>query len=232
MMETTQHDAVPEDDLMALSALVDPVRRDLYEHVAAQTGTVTREEAAAAAGISRTLAAYHLDKLAEAGLLDVGYARPDGRGGPGAGRPAKHYRRAFRELSVTLPARSYAVMADVLATALAADETGSVRAAAARAAKNIGLAAGESADLATALQNAGYEPAVTPAGDIELRNCPFHQLAATHTELVCGLNKELVAGVLHGVGQPGDRAELVPREGRCCVVIHPAPSTVRPAGTP
>ncbi len=232
MMETTQQDAVPGDDLMAVSTLVDPVRRDLYEHVAGQTGTVTREEAASAAGISRTLAAYHLDKLAEAGLLDVGYARPDGRGGPGAGRPAKHYRRASRELSVTLPARNYAVMADVLATALAADETGSVRAAAARAAEDLGRAAGESADLETALRNAGYEPAVTPEGDIELRNCPFHQLAAAHTALVCGLNMDLIAGVLHGVGQPGGRAELVPRAGRCCVVIHPAPSSVRPAGTP
>lgn len=228
-MDTTQQDAIPGDDLTAVSTLVDPVRRELYERVAAQTGTVTREEAASAAGISRTLAAYHLDKLAEAGLLDVGYARPEGRGGPGAGRPAKQYRRASRELSVTLPARNYAVMADVLATALAADETGSVRAAAARAAEDIGRAAVGATDLETALRTVGYEPAVTSEGDIELRNCPFHQLAATHTELVCGLNMDLIAGLLHGVGQPGGRAELVPRAGRCCVVIHPG---IRPAGTP
>lgn len=228
-MDTTEPHDTMADDLEAVSALADPVRRGLYEHVASQPGPVTREGAASAAGISRTLAAYHLDKMVDAGLLDAGYARPEGRGGPGAGRPAKHYRRAEQELSVTLPARSYMVMADVLATALDADETGSVRAAAARAAEDVGHAAGESADLQTALRTAGYEPAVTTEGDIELRNCPFHQLMAAHTELVCGLNMGLITGVLEGVGQPGGRAELIPREGRCCVVIHPE---ARPAGTP
>lgn len=220
-MGTTIADTGAADDLEALGSLTDSVRRSLYSYVVAQPEPVTREEAASAAGISRTLAAYHLDKLADSGLLDVGFARPDGRTGPGSGRPAKHYSRAARELSVTLPARSYALMGDVLATGLAADDTGSVRAAAARSAEEIGRAAGAASDLDTALRDAGYEPASTPGGDIELRNCPFHQLSSRHTELVCGLNLDLITGVLKGVGQPATRAELRPQQGRCCVVIHP-----------
>lgn len=228
-MDDPKRDEGTNGDLTALGCLTDPVRRSLYDHVAGQPEPVTREEAAIAAGISRTLAAYHLDRLVDAGLLDAGYARPDGRGGPGAGRPAKHYKRAAQEVSVTLPARNYVAMADILATALDVDPAGAVRAAAARAAENAGHAAGESQDLETALRTAGYEPARTAEGDIELRNCPFHQLAASHTELVCGLNLDLIRGVLQGVGERGSRAELRPREGLCCVVIHPA---VTPPGSP
>ena len=89
-----------------IAALDEPVRRDLYLHVAAQAEPVSRDAAATAVGISRSLAAYHLDKLAAAGLLDVEYRRPPGRSGPGAGRPAKLYRRTGRQLDVSLAAAS------------------------------------------------------------------------------------------------------------------------------
>jgi predicted ArsR family transcriptional regulator len=211
------------DALPQLSNLVDPVRRRLYDYVAAQQTPVTRESAAAAAGITRTLAAYHLDKLTEAGLIEAGYARSVGRrGGPGSGRPAKHYARADRDLAVTLPTRSYLLLTNLLATAVEADRTGSVRAAAARHAQHVGRTAAENAgaDVNAALQALGYEPAHTPGGDLELRNCPFRQLAQTHTALVCALNLDLVQGLLKGAGEAGTRAVLAPREGRCCVVIH------------
>ncbi|HEU5389006.1 MAG TPA: helix-turn-helix domain-containing protein [Streptosporangiaceae bacterium] len=206
--------------LAALSSLADPVRRHLYEFVTSRPGPVTREEAAAAAGISRTLAAYHLDKLTESGLIEAGYARPGGRGGPGAGRPAKHYVRADRELSVSVPARSYLLMASVLAGAVSADTTGAVRTAAARAARQIGRAAADGSDLETALRGCGYEPARTKDGAIVLRNCPFHLLARSHVDLVCGLNRDLIDGLLEGAGQGKSEATLAPQDGRCCVVIR------------
>lgn len=210
--------------LAALSNLVDPVRRHLYEYVTSRSEPVTREEAAAAAGIGRTLAAYHLDKLTESGLIEAaGYARRDGCGGPGAGRPAKHYARAARELSVSVPARSYLLMASVLAEAVAADTTGAVRTAAARAARQIGRAAADGSDLETALRGCGYEPARTEDGDIVLRNCPFHQLAKSHVDLVCGLNRDLIDGLLEGTGQGTGEAVLAPQDGRCCVVIRLPP---------
>jgi predicted ArsR family transcriptional regulator len=208
------------DALAALSNLVDPVRRHLYEYVISRSEPVTREEAAGAAGIGRTLAAYHLDKLAESGLIGAGYARPEGRGGPGAGRPAKHYERADRELSVSVPARSYLLMASVLAEAVSADTTAAVRTAAARAARQFGRAAAHGSDLETALRGCGYEPARTKDGDIVLRNCPFHQLAKSHVDLVCGLNRDLIDGLLEGADQDNREALRAPKDGRCCVVIR------------
>ncbi|MFG2296133.1 helix-turn-helix transcriptional regulator [Streptomyces sp. NPDC048603] len=105
------------EDIEAIAALQDPVRRRLYEYVAAQGREVGRNEAAEAAGVARTLAAHHLDKLTEAGLLESGSRRLTGRSGPGAGRPAKVYTRARAEHSVSLPARDYRTAAELLAEA-------------------------------------------------------------------------------------------------------------------
>lgn len=211
------------DALVTLSVLADPVRRRLYEYVASQDGPVRRDDAADAAGISRTLAAYHLDRLADADLLAVGYARPQGRTGPGAGRPAKLYQRVQDEVSLTVPPRDYGLLAGLLADAVGRDGSGNVRSAVMAAANDEGRRAGEQGvDLPDVLERRGYEPVVTDDGDIELRNCPFHQLARRHVELVCGLNHALLRGVLAGCGQYPDRAQLAPRAGRCCVTIHPA----------
>ncbi|MFE9929680.1 helix-turn-helix transcriptional regulator [Streptomyces sp. NPDC005533] len=105
------------EDIDAIAVLQDPVRRRLYEYVVRQGREVGRNEAAEAAGVARTLAAHHLDKLAEAGLLESGSRRLTGRSGPGAGRPAKVYTRARAEWSVTLPARDYRTAAELLAEA-------------------------------------------------------------------------------------------------------------------
>src|SRR5215218_11217440 len=108
-------DTTPNQDLDRLAALAEPVRRRLYEFVAAQADPVDRDAAAAGAGVGRPLAAFHLDRLAEAGLLDVTYRRRSGRTGPGAGRPAKFYARARHgELSVSVPPRQYDLAAEIL----------------------------------------------------------------------------------------------------------------------
>ncbi|MGW0855408.1 helix-turn-helix domain-containing protein, partial [Streptomyces sp. NPDC002690] len=85
------------EDIDAIAMLQDPVRRRLYAYVAAQGREVGRNEAAEATGVARTLAAHHLDKLTEAGLLASGSRRLTGRSGPGAGRPAKVYTRVLTE---------------------------------------------------------------------------------------------------------------------------------------
>lgn len=208
------------DAMAGLSALADPVRRRLYEYVAGQNSPVRRDNAADAAGVSRTLAAYHLDRLAEAGLLSTSYARPDGQSGPGAGRPAKLYQRTDEELSVSVPPRSYDVLAGVLADAVAGDESGAVRDALLAAAAEEGRkATRDGEDLLVTLRRRGYEPEVVD-GEIDLRNCPFHQLAQRHVELVCGLNHALLRGLLSARGENPDCARLEPRPGHCCVVIR------------
>jgi len=210
------------DTLSGLGAFSDPIRRQLYEYVANRPEPVTRAEYAEHVGISRSLAAYHLDHLVEAGLLTFSYARDAGRGGPGAGRPAKRYARGDDEVSITIPARSYGLLASLLANAIGPDAPGSVLTPLYEAAEDEGRkAASEESETMTALVARGYEP-VERDGDIVMMNCPFHQIARQQPELVCGLNHHLLRGYLDGKDEDPDRAELSPCPGRCCVVIHPA----------
>jgi predicted ArsR family transcriptional regulator len=208
------------EGVAGLGSLDDPVRRRLYDYVASCDEPAARDDAAAAVGISRTLAAYHLDKLADAGILSVSYARPPGRSGPGAGRPAKRYTRTRQELSVSVPPRNYRLLAELLAEAVAADESGTVASAVAAGARKAGQVNACDTDVMGALGAYGYEPVRTAEGGIELRNCPFHWLAGQHTELVCGLNLQLIQGMLEAAGEPPQRAVLAPRDGRCCVVVR------------
>ena len=209
-------------DLQEVSLLADEVRRRLYEVVTGQDQPVTRDQAAAAVGVSRTLAAYHLDRLADAGLVEVGFARAAGRTGPGSGRPAKRYSPSSREIAVSFPPRDYALLARILATAVDGPTSERLRAALASAAAQEGEELGRRSDtLPNALTAAGYEPETDHDGDLVLRNCPFHRVAQEHTDLVCSLNRALVQGALIGTGNDPERAELCPRTGRCCVIVHP-----------
>lgn len=210
--------------LTALTSLDDPIRRRLHEFVVERDEPVSREAAAAAAGIGRTLAAYHLDKLAEAGLLAVSYQRPAGRGGPGAGRPAKLYTRSAEEIVVSVPPRDYLLLARLLVTSIEQDAAGTVRSALNTAARETGRQAAVDAggDVVTALRDCGYLPQADADGCVTLRNCPFHSVAKDHLEVVCGLNLQLIEGVLDGSAMPGARAELSPSQGRCCVLVHSA----------
>lgn len=217
----TSRTASEDDGLQGLSALADPARRRLYDLVAARDDPMTRDEAATEAGMTRTLAAYHLDRLVDAGLLATTYARPPGVGGPGAGRPAKRYQRVREERTVSVPPRDYALLAELLATAIDDDGGGVLRRALERAASSAGEAMGEEdGEMLALLAERGYEPAHDEAGDIVLRNCPFHRLSRTHTELVCTLNQNLLGSALERRGEDPGRAELCPHEGRCCVVIR------------
>ena len=202
-----------------LSALGDPVRRRVYEHVAGSGGPVSRDESAAGAGISRTLAAYHLDRLAADGLLTVAYERRSGRTGPGAGRPAKLYARAERELAVSVPPRDYGLAARLLAEAAAADATGTTSRALRAAAARLGReAAAGPGDLEGRLRARGYEP-YADGPVLRLRNCPFHAAARRHPDVVCAMNHALLEGLLEGLAHDPRRAVLEPAAGRCCVAI-------------
>jgi predicted ArsR family transcriptional regulator len=209
-----------DPDLAAVCSLDDRTRYALYQHVAQAREPVTRDAAAAVAGVDRAVAAYHLDRLVEQGLLVASFARPEGRSGPGAGRPAKRYERSDAEISVSLPPRAYELLAELLAAAVESDVSGAVRAALLDAAVGLGrqLVQPED-DPVAALQRQGFEP-YDDAGVVRLNNCPFHQLAQRHTELVCSMNEQLVTGLLEGAGEGGLRAELDPAPGRCCVALR------------
>jgi predicted ArsR family transcriptional regulator len=211
-------------DLAPLNALNNPVRRRLYELVANAGRSVGREEAAASGHVSRSLAAYHLDKLVECGLLEAGFLRERGRGGPGAGRPPKLYRRSRREFVLRTPPRDYRLLAELLVQAASDDRSGAVRASLERTAFEFGRSFGEhhTTDdgnrLASALRISGYEPYEAECGKVRLCNCPFHGVARQDPELVCALNLRLVEGLIDGLDADA-RATLQPQEGQCCVAI-------------
>src|SRR3954470_23985125 len=110
-------------EVAAVAALAEPTRRRLYDHVVRQAEPVGRDEVSAVVGVPRATVAFHLDRLVDDGLLDVHYERRTGRTGPGAGRPAKLYRRSACAVSVCLPERHYDLAGDLLAGAVVAAES-------------------------------------------------------------------------------------------------------------
>jgi predicted ArsR family transcriptional regulator len=217
----------------AVCGLDDPVRRKLYDYVSQRGQAVGRDEAAAGIGIGRSLAAYHLDKLCDLGLLTASYQRPAWRRGPGAGRPAKLYARSGSEFAVTVPPREYELAGRLLAHAVDADPSGQARTVLGRAAQGAGADLGKQAlergqagsdaqqMIMSVLAQHGFEPWSDDAGAIRLRNCPFPRLAASYPDVVCGMNLALLEGLLDGLGEPGLRAALDPRPRQCCVLIQP-----------
>jgi predicted ArsR family transcriptional regulator len=202
------------DRWAAVATLNDASRRALYDYVRHQDHPVRREEAAAGTGMSRGLAAFHLDKLVEAGLLAARYEAPPDVP-RGRGRAPKVYQPAGDGLSVTFPARRYELIADILADAASRAEPP------AEAARRRGRALGQAsrdAGLGAVLDQLGFEP--RPHDDaVTLHNCPFHALATRYTELTCGLNLSFIGGLLDGLGETGVAATLAPRPGACCVEL-------------
>jgi predicted ArsR family transcriptional regulator len=220
--------------ISAIAALNEPIRRALYAYVVERPEAVGRDEAAEAVGITRELAAFHLDKLLEEGLLDVEYRRLSGRSGPGAGRPAKLYHPSRRPVQVMLPERRYELVALLMAQALEdkGDPTTSLEGAARRFGESLGADArrglgrrpsqGRLLDTACAvLRDQGFEPMRAEA-EIRLRNCPFDAVAKEHVALVCGMNLALAEGLVAGLGAGSVDVRLDPKPGACCVAIGAA----------
>lgn len=220
------------DRVTGIGLLAEPVRRELYLYVCAQPHPVGREEAADAVGIAHHKAKFHLDKLESEGLLVTEFARLTGRTGPGSGRPSKLYRRSSDEVAVSLPDREYELAGRLMAEAIAvsARTSGSaIEALNAVAAEHgrswartaLAAASGEGplGIACRALSEHGYEPRVE-GGQVTLANCPFHALAASHTEMVCGMNLALVDALVTEVDGSALRCRLDPAEGQCCVVIN------------
>ncbi|MFJ6437132.1 helix-turn-helix transcriptional regulator [Streptomyces sp. NPDC091416] len=212
--------------LEALAALGDPVRRGLYRHVAGTPGDVGRDAAAEAVGVSRSLAAFHLDKLVEAGLLEVCFRRLSGRSGPGSGRPSKLYRRAEGERTVSVPPRSYDSAGRLLAEVVErAGLDGELQAAARAAGEASGSDPGCEADPVEVLRARGYEP-FRDGGTVRLNNCPFHALADQFPALVCGMNLAGIEGLLKGLpGGQSWNAAMDPLPQGCCVALEAAEGT-------
>lgn len=220
----------------AVASLGDETRRRLFDFVAAAGAAVGRDEAARALEPARSTASFHLDRLVQDGLLAVEFRKLGGRDGPGAGRPAKLYRSAVQEVAASVPDRNYDLAAELLATAVEASAEKAVpaREALAEAAYARGRAAGQAAGategFARFLAASGYRPENDGEGGMVLLNCPFHRLAAGHTDLVCTMNGAFLNGAAAGCGVAPDRVEQLDiqalrargaaRPGQCCARIR------------
>lgn len=215
--------------MTAAAALSEPTRRRVYEAVRAEGGPITRDQVASALSIGRPIAAFHLDALARAGLLDVDFARPPGRRGPGAGRPAKRYRICGGDIALSLPERRYDLAGQILAAGVRDAGSGDARAATFAAARAKGHELAEAyADaepqrhsrerVCEVLADLGYEP-VDDDGPVRLRNCPFHAVVDVEPDLVCHMNLHLLEGLLDGLQLDELKARFAPTPGECCVHI-------------
>jgi predicted ArsR family transcriptional regulator len=228
--------AVPPAAWDVAHVLAEPTRREIFDAVRQARRSLTRDDVSRATGFNRRLTAFHLDRLAEAGLLLTDYARPAGRvGGPGAGRPAKQYAAAPIELDLTVPPRHYVFAARLLAQAVKQDPSDAAAAsmAVARAEgqrvgalrRPVGRSSAKRCRVAAveALTDLGYEPAAderaTDKAPMRLRNCPFRALADVAPDLICGMNHELVSGLFDGLGLDLAVVALDPLPPNCCVTV-------------
>lgn len=223
-------DAAPAWELAQL--LSEPHRREVYRVVRQARRPMTRDEVSHATGVNRRLTTFHLDRLADAGFLTTDYARPEGRrGGPGSGRPAKRYAASDIEVELSVPARHYVFAARLLAQAVTADPADAVassfqvaRAEGRRIGEQGRPSAGRTSSCkarnaaVNALEDLGYEPVDAGQAEIRLRNCPFRAVADVAPELVCGMNRELVAGLLEGAGVERGEAKPGGVAPDCCVI--------------
>lgn len=199
------------------ASLGDPTRRAIYIAVRESPEPMTSSMVAKLFDIHPNVARHHLDRLASDGYLQVSHRRPSGKSGPGAGRPAKCYEATEKEIEVHFPARRYDILVELLTRIIGRIAPDDV----ARVAEEVGREYGSelAAEIGTP-EDAGYEEAVVavaqamsglgfgidpdvPAGRLLTSHCPFGEAAAGHPEVVCSLDRGIVAGLMGGVGAKG-----------------------------
>lgn len=244
-MDEPVGDHAADWSVRAVAALDDGLRSKMYAFIRGQGQPVTREQVAIATGVSRKLAAFHLDKLVEVGLLRTCSQQLGGI--RRVGRTPKAYEPAGLDVRVSIPPRHYETLAGILIDALVGEDGGE---AARDTALRLAIARGEEAGARVreqarpgrlgaeralmlaqaALRRRGFEPAQDERGFVRLRNCPFQPLAGRAPDLVCGINHGFVTGFLAGLRTTAVEAAIVgPRRGECCVELRPARPALRAA---
>jgi len=220
-----------ERSLEVVATLRDPTRRRLYRYIERQPAAVGRDEAARSVGVSRALAAFHLEKLVAVGLLKPEYRRLSGRSGRGAGRTSKLYKRSARQFELSLPERHYDVLARLLAETIRSEEPASPdtgpahdygRALGTRARQHI-RGQPRPARLLRCVEDVaetlGFDPYRDANDEVRLRNCPFDPLSRLYTPLVCGVAQAMLTGVVEGLGADGLTVSREMDADRCCGVV-------------
>jgi predicted ArsR family transcriptional regulator len=203
--------------------LGDATRRGIYISVRESPEPMTASRIAELFDIHSNVARHHLDRLVADGYLRVTRRRVDGRTGPGAGRPAKHYEPTSKPVSVQFPVRRHDLLAELLLRVVervAPDRAADI-------AEEVGLEYGRelateigfpddagydaaARAVATALMGVGFEVEAQPGGHrLVTRFCPFGETATNHPDVVCRLDQGLVRGLLESA-RNGNVAVVTP----------------------
>jgi predicted ArsR family transcriptional regulator len=223
--------------IQAVAALDDDLRRAIYRFIQDAARPVTRRDVASAVGISSRLAAFHLKKLTDTGLLQV---RDRSRESGVVGRRPRIYEPADEmDIVVSIPQRETNLLASILIETVLTTAPGdqAVKVAqqvAGRRGRRIGDEVrrqlrpgrlGTERALAAAvgvLQRYGFQPSQNDDGRLSLQNCPFSPLSREATDLVCGINHAFLTGLLVGMEAATLRAVPRPTHNLCCVELRPA----------
>ena len=219
-----------DDDLTAVAALAEPVRRELVSLLQAAAEPLGRDELAERVGLPRATVAFHLERLVDSGVLAAEFRHRGDKRGPGSGRPAKFYTLARDEFAAAVPPRRYDLAGELLASAVELSDTSGrpVRQCLLHVAAQHGAQSSDpTRPLTDTLGELGYEPVDDEHGGYVLANCPFHRLSSNHTDVICSANAAYVSALSAGASDPRD-TWLEPLAGGCCVRVGPAAAD-RPA---
>ena len=196
------------------ASLGDPTRRAIYIAVRESAEPMTTSKVATLFDIHPNVARHHLDRLADDGYLKVSLGRRTG--GPGAGRPAKTYESTNKEVSVHFAPRRFEMLTEMLFEVLEELSPPDVS----DVAERVGRQYGErlAAEIGAA-DDPGYDEAVQAVAsamtglgfsvdpDIEgqrllTSHCPFGETATNHPEVICSLDRGIVAGLFGALSVP------------------------------
>lgn len=215
-----------------ITAFSDPDLRELLLLARGRAAELTADDAAEALGVHRNVARARLDRLAEAGLLDVSHERRTGRSGPGAGRPAKVYRVAPETTAVEFPPRRFTSLVGRLLEELpergrtqalrrVGEDFGRELADAARL-KPAATVRGGLERMCAAVRSLGFQASVAEIdGDtavLRTPTCPLRPLVLEHPE-AAEIDRGMWAGLVER-GLDGVRAECVSCETAHCLDDH------------
>jgi len=191
-------------DLLAmLKALGDETRFSMYRELATSTRGCSAHELADSLGLHPNTVRLHLDRLREAGLVEV---EPVHRGT--VGRPTHVYSLAAGAPGLGFDPPSYTLLAGLLAAL--AERVGADGEEATEIGRAWGAEAGKRTRsrscvkaLGAEMSRLGFEPATETAGaetDMAFMHCPFRELAEAYPELVCNLHRGISEGIVNEVG--------------------------------
>ncbi len=209
------------------SALGDPTRRGIYITVREAPEPATASQIADLFSIHPNVARHHLDHLAADGYLEVTRRRPEGKSGPGAGRPAKCYTATTKEIDLHFPARRYDLLSELLVRVIERINPGNLADLAADVGREYGK---EIAAEIGAPEESGFDLAVNAVAlamtgmgfstesnadsrRLLTSHCPFADTAVKHPEVVCSLDRGIVSGLMEGLSADWRPVQVVSNPG-------------------